>query len=162
LTERPPHPVNDIEFSKLIATIRCSVPYTGMIISTRESPKLRDKILQLVVSQISAGSSTEVESYNKQTDGTQDQFTLHDNISLEDVVTFLMKNGYVPSWCTACYRLGRTGAEFMKWAKIGNIHNMCHHNEIQALDEYLIDYAKPSHQNLGWKFIKKELDLSMM
>jgi 2-iminoacetate synthase ThiH len=127
---------------KLVAVLRCAVPYTGMIISTREGQTMRRELLKLGVSQMSAGSSTEVGSYQKESDGSAGQFNLFDHRSLDDITAILMKEGYVPSWCTACYRLGRTGEVFMKWAKTGQIHNMCHPNTLQTLAEYLIDYAR--------------------
>jgi 2-iminoacetate synthase len=118
---------------------------------------MRRELLKLGVSQISAASSTEVGSYAKNSDGRAGQFTLFDQRPLDDVVAGLMADGYVPSWCTACYRLGRTGEAFMKWAKTGEIHNMCHPNALQTLAEYLIDYAPPQTAKDGWEFLKKEI-----
>ncbi|OHT01114.1 hypothetical protein TRFO_01704 [Tritrichomonas foetus] len=160
LSENPPHTVGDEDFKKLVAVTRCAVPYTGMIISTREGQKMRSELLKLGISQLSAASSTEVGSYNaegKKTDGSKGQFSLFDHRPLDVVVRGLMEEGYVPSWCTACYRLGRTGEAFMKWAKSGEIHNMCHPNAIQTLAEYLIDYASPETQKVGWDLISKEI-----
>lgn len=159
LSEQPPHAVGDEEFKQLVAVTRCAVPYTGMIMSTREGQRMRNELLKLGVSQLSAASSTEVGSYNEnaKTDGSKGQFTLYDHRPLDIVVRGLMADGYVPSWCTACYRLGRTGEAFMKWAKTGEIHNMCHPNAIQTLTEYLIDYASPETQQVGWNLIDKEL-----
>ena len=157
LSEHPPHVVNDDDFKRLIAVTRCAVPYTGMIISTRESQKMRNELLQLGISQLSAASSVEVGSYNKNSDGKKGQFSIYDHRSADEVVRDLMKDGYVPSWCTACYRLGRTGEAFMKWAKTGEIHNNCHPNALFTLAEYLLDYASPETQKVGWDLIKKEL-----
>jgi [FeFe] hydrogenase H-cluster radical SAM maturase HydG len=157
LSEAPPFPVSDTDFKKFVAVLRCAVPYTGMIISTREGQEMRRELLKLGVSQISAGSSTEVGSYNKDSDGSAGQFSLFDHRGLDDVVKALMSDGYVPSWCTACYRLGRTGEAFMKWAKTGEIHNMCHPNALQTLAEYLIDYASPATAKIGWDFLRKEV-----
>ena len=158
LSENPPHVVDDDNFKRLVAVLRCAVPYTGMIISTRESQKMRKEILKLGASQLSAASSTEVGSYTQsQTDGSKGQFTVYDHRSLDDVVRGLMKDGYVPSWCTACYRLGRTGEAFMKWAKSGEIHRNCHPNALQTLAEYLIDYSSKDTREEGWKLIEKEL-----
>ena len=157
LSEHPPHVVNDDDFKRLIAVLRCAVPYTGMIISTRESAKMRKELLKIGISQISAASSTEVGSYNKSTDGKKGQFSIYDHRSADEVVRDLMKDGYVPSWCTACYRLGRTGEAFMKWAKSGEIHNNCHPNAMFTLAEYLIDYASEETKKIGWELIAKEV-----
>ena len=161
LSENPPHVVNDENFKKLVAVTRCAVPYTGLIISTRETREMRNHLLKLGISQLSAASSTEVGSYNDEgveSDGSQGQFSLYDNRSLDTVVRELMNDGYVPSWCTACYRLGRTGEAFMKWAKTGEIHQMCHPNALQTLAEFLIDYAKPETQKVGWDLLNKEIN----
>lgn len=130
----PPHPVDDENFAKLVAVLRCAVPYTGMILSTRESPEMRARLLRLGISQMSAGSRTEVGSYHKGDqepawkgeDTMSGQFSLLDERTLDQVVKDLMANDFVPSFCTACYRKGRTGAEFMAIAKKGNIHKFCH------------------------------------
>jgi [FeFe] hydrogenase H-cluster radical SAM maturase HydG len=157
LSEAPPFAVSDAEFKKFVAVLRCAVPYTGMIISTREGAAMRRELLRLGVSQISAASSTEVGNYARESDGSAGQFSLFDHRSLDDVVAELMRDGYVPSWCTACYRLGRTGEAFMKWAKMGEIHNMCHPNALQTLVEYLLDYAKPATAAAGWDFVAREI-----
>jgi [FeFe] hydrogenase H-cluster radical SAM maturase HydG len=157
LSEAPPFPVGDTDFKKLVAVLRCAVPYTGMIISTREGEGMRRELLRLGVSQISAASSTEVGTYTKKSDGRDGQFSLCDLRPLDEVVSDLMADGYVPSWCTACYRLGRTGEAFMQWAKTGEIHNMCHPNSLQTLAEYLLDYASPETAKIGWSFLKKEV-----
>lgn len=158
LSECPPHTVGDEDFKKIVAVTRCAVPYTGLIISTRETKEMRNELLKLGVSQISAASSTEVGTYtDKDSDGKKGQFTLFDHRSLDQIVQELMVDGYVPSWCTACYRLGRTGEAFMKWAKSGEIHKNCHPNALQTLAEYLIDYAKPETKKIGWDLINKEI-----
>jgi [FeFe] hydrogenase H-cluster radical SAM maturase HydG len=158
LSEVPPHPIGDEDFKKTVAVMRLAVPYTGMIISTREGQKMRSELLKLGISQLSAASSVEVGSYNVDSDGSAGQFSLFDHRSLDSVVWGLVKEGYVPSWCTACYRLGRTGEAFMKWAKTGEIHNMCHPNALQTLVEYLIDYASPKTKKEGWVLVDKEVE----
>jgi [FeFe] hydrogenase H-cluster radical SAM maturase HydG len=157
LSEHPPHVVDDDNFKRLVAVMRLAVPYTGMIISTRETKEMREELLKIGISQLSAASSTEVGSYNVNSDGKKGQFSLFDHRSVDEVVRDLMKSGYVPSWCTACYRLGRTGEAFMKWAKSGQIHNNCHPNALLTLAEYLIDYATPETKRIGWELIDKEL-----
>lgn len=159
VSENPKHPVNDDDYKRLIAVMRCAVPYTGMIISTRESEDMRSQLLKLGISQISAASSTEVGAYEEDQNnkGKKGQFTLFDHRSADEIVYGLLRDGYVPSWCTACYRLGRTGETFMKWAKSGEIHCQCHPNSLFTLAEYLFDYAKPETQKLGWQVIDREL-----
>jgi [FeFe] hydrogenase H-cluster radical SAM maturase HydG len=156
MSEAPPFAISDADFKKLVAVLRCAVPYTGMIISTRESQEMRQELLRLGISQVSAASNVEVGSYEKETDGKAGQFSLFDHRSLDDMVRDLILAGYMPSWCTACYRLGRTGEAFMKWAKSGEIHNMCHPNSLQTLAEYLLDYARPETAKVGWEFLKSE------
>jgi [FeFe] hydrogenase H-cluster radical SAM maturase HydG len=158
LSEAPPHPIGDADFKKTVAVLRLAVPYTGMIMSTREGQKMRTELLKLGISQLSAASSVEVGSYQVESDGSAGQFSLFDHRSLDMVVRSLIRDGYVPSWCTACYRLGRTGEAFMKWAKTGEIHNMCHPNALQTFVEYLIDYASPETRTEGWALVDKELE----
>eukprot|EP01029_Cantina_marsupialis_P002332 TRINITY_DN12144_c2_g3_i1.p1 TRINITY_DN12144_c2_g3~~TRINITY_DN12144_c2_g3_i1.p1 ORF type:complete len:535 (-),score=189.98 TRINITY_DN12144_c2_g3_i1:511-2115(-) len=166
-SEQPPAPVDDNAFRKLVAVIRCAVPYTGMILSTRESEDMRRQLLHLGVSQFSAGSRTEVGGYVKgdlegelagdYNDNVKaGQFSLLDHRCLDDVVKDLLKDGFVPSWCTACYRLGRTGEEFMKIAKCGEIKNFCHPNALLTLQEYLDDYASDETKSLGLDVIAQE------
>jgi 2-iminoacetate synthase len=163
----PPHPVDDENFAKMVAVLRCAVPYTGMILSTRESPTMRSRLLNLGISQMSAGSKTDVGSYHKgdvdhehellqQASSAQGQFTLLDERPLDEVVKQLMVDGFVPSFCTACYRKGRTGAEFMAIAKKGNIHKFCHPNSLLTLQEYLEDYASPGTKDLGEEVVERE------
>ncbi len=150
--------IDDETFAKICALIRISVPYTGMIISTRESQAVREKVLPLGVSQISGGSKTSVGGY---ADGTEElvteQFDVSDTRSLDDVVNWLMKGGYIPSFCTACYREGRTGDRFMALCKSKQIANCCHPNALMTLKEYLEDYAGAETKAIGEALIEKEL-----
>lgn len=150
--------INDDIFAKIVACIRISVPYTGMIVSTRESQKCRERVLRLGVSQVSGGSRTSVGGYCEDIapeDTTQ--FDVSDTRTLDEVVNWLMELGYIPSFCTACYREGRTGDRFMSLCKSGQIQNCCHPNAIMTLKEYLEDYASPDTKEIGEKLITKEL-----
>ncbi|WP_071025927.1 [FeFe] hydrogenase H-cluster radical SAM maturase HydG [Peptoniphilus raoultii] len=147
----------DDTFEKIIALIRLSVPYTGMIISTRESKRVREKALDLGVSQISGGSRTTVGGYCEGEDINSAQFELADNRSLEEVVDWLIELGYIPSFCTACYREGRTGDRFMSLCKSKQILNCCQPNALMTLKEYLLDYGSDFSKELGEKLIEKEL-----
>jgi 2-iminoacetate synthase len=149
--------ISDELFEKLVACIRVAVPYTGMIISTRESPKVRGRVLELGVSQISGGSRTSVGGYTCEEDSTA-QFDLSDRRSLDEVVRWLMELGHIPSFCTACYREGRTGVRFMSLCKSGQIHNCCLPNALMTLQEYLLDYAAPETAQLGQALIEKQLE----
>jgi len=135
----PPYPVSDKEFKKIIAVLRLAVPYTGIILSTRENADLRDELFYLGVSQISAGSKTAPGSYSHDKK-EQGQFSISDNRSLSEVIEELAANGFIPSFCTSCYRSGRTGENFMELAKPGNIKNFCHPNALLTFGEYLLDY----------------------
>lgn len=151
--------ISDEIFCKIAACIRVAVPYTGMIISTRESEELREKIIRLGVSQISGGSRTSVGGYQeKERPHDTEQFDVSDQRTLDEVVHWLMKAGYIPSFCTACYREGRTGDRFMALCKSGQILNCCHPNALMTLKEYLIDYAKPETRAIGEKLIEQELE----
>ncbi len=155
--------ISDETFAKITACIRLAVPYTGIIISTREDEKIRSKLLQLGVSQVSGGSRTTVGGYagysaNERPHDTE-QFSVSDQRSLDEIVCWLMKNGHIPSFCTACYREGRTGDRFMSLCKNGQILNCCHPNALMTLTEYLEDYALPTTKNLGYKVVNKELQL---
>ncbi|MCQ2181754.1 MAG: [FeFe] hydrogenase H-cluster radical SAM maturase HydG [Bacteroidales bacterium] len=151
--------VPDEKFLHIVAVIRCAVPYTGMIISTRESKKVREKVLDLGVSQISGASRTSVGGYTEEErDEETAQFDLADKRTLDEVVAWLMELGYIPSFCTACYRAGRTGERFMKICKSGKIQDCCTPNAILTLKEYLLDYAAPATKALGDKLIAKEID----
>lgn len=154
-----PNAVDDRTFCKIVACLRISVPYTGMIVSTRESEQTRKLILPLGVSQISAGSRTSVGGYaEKERPLDTAQFAVSDTRPLDEVILWLMQNGYVPSFCTACYRKGRTGDRFMKLLKAGQIANCCQPNALMTLKEYLEDYASEKTKSTGEALIQKELD----
>ena len=147
--------ISDEIFAKLCALIRISVPYTGMIISTREGEALREKVIRLGVSQISGGSRTSVGGYaEKERPHDTEQFDVSDQRTLDDVVSWLMRMGYIPSFCTACYREGRTGDRFMSLCKSGQIQNCCHPNALMTLK----DYAGENTREIGEKLIKAELE----
>ena len=152
--------IDDDTFAKICALIRVSVPYTGMIISTRESQACREKVIPLGVSQISGGSKTSVGGYvePEPEDENSEQFDVSDQRSLDEIVKWLMEMGYIPSFCTACYREGRTGDRFMALCKNMQILNCCHPNALMTLKEYLEDYASPETRELGLKLIDKELE----
>lgn len=149
--------ISDETFAKIVAVLRIAVPYTGLIISTRESRKTRERVLKLGVSQISGGSRTSVGGY---ADGGEEedssQFEVNDNRTLDEVVEWLMTLGYVPSFCTACYREGRTGDRFMSLVKSGQIANVCQPNSLMTLKEYLEDYASEQTKVIGEKIISEE------
>eukprot|EP01156_Anaeramoeba_ignava_P017961 Anaeramoba_ignava/a90451_107.p1 GENE.a90451_107~~a90451_107.p1 ORF type:complete len:532 (+),score=141.80 a90451_107:144-1739(+) len=159
LAYNPPYAIDDITFKKIVAILRCSVPYTGMILSTRETTEMRKEVMKLGVSQISAGSITSVGSYSKEKQNSESkgQFSISDQRNTDQVIQDLLKDGFVPSFCTGCYRLGRTGENFMKIAKKGDIANMCLPNALTTTAEYLIDYAPKETAKIGWETISKEL-----
>ncbi|MCR4675141.1 MAG: [FeFe] hydrogenase H-cluster radical SAM maturase HydG [Lachnospiraceae bacterium] len=148
-------------FAKIVACIRIAVPYTGMIVSTRESVESRKHVLELGISQISGGSRTSVGGYvhEEKEEENSAQFDVVDNRTLDEVVNWLMKLGYVPSFCTACYRAGRTGDRFMELLKSKQIVNCCHPNALMTLKEYLEDYASPETKQIGEALIQKELEV---
>lgn len=152
--------IDDDTFAKIVACIRIAVPYTGMIVSTRESQACREKVLQLGISQISGGSRTSVGGYAEKEapEENSSQFDVSDNRSLDEVVNWLMKLGFVPSFCTACYREGRTGDRFMSLCKSGQISNCCLPNALMTLKEYLCDYASDDTKQVGDKLIHEQLD----
>lgn len=153
--------IDDDIFAKIIACIRISVPYTGMIISTRESQACREKVLKLGISQISGGSKTSVGGYAHPEDESEEdtaQFDISDRRTLDEVIKWLMELGYVPSFCTACYREGRVGDRFMAICKEQQIHNFCHPNAIMTLEEYLQDYASDETRKVGEFLVKKEVE----
>lgn len=152
--------INDDVFAKLIACIRISVPYTGMIVSTRESKECRERMLHLGVSQVSGGSKTSVGGYDtpEAKDDDSSQFDVIDQRTVDEVVKWLMDLGYIPSFCTACYREGRTGDRFMALCKSKQIQNCCHPNALMTLKEYLEDYASEATKTVGEKLILKEID----
>lgn len=153
--------ISDDTFAKICALIRVAVPYTGMIISTRESQEVREKVLPLGVSQISGASRTSVGGYAEpetKEEVTSEQFDVSDQRTLDEVVNWLMKLGYIPSFCTACYREGRTGDRFMELCKNMQILNCCHPNALMTLKEYLEDYASEETRKIGMELIEKELE----
>lgn len=157
-----PEALSDEIFQKIVAIIRLAVPYTGMIVSTRESQKTREKVLHLGVSQISGASSTSVGGYADRAEGiseevTSAQFDVNDDRILDEVVNWLLDMNYIPSFCTACYREGRTGDRFMSLCKNGQIANCCQPNALITLKEYLEDYASESTKKVGEELIAKEV-----
>lgn len=154
-----PHAVADDDFLHIIACIRLAVPYTGMIISTRESADIRGKALHLGISQISGGSRTSVGGYCEEDESDTAQFETNDTRSLDEVIAWLIDMGYLPSFCTACYRAGRTGDRFMSLCKKGKIHACCTPNAIMTTKEYLVDYASPETRAKGEALIRQSLEL---
>ncbi|WP_058301274.1 [FeFe] hydrogenase H-cluster radical SAM maturase HydG [Gorillibacterium timonense] len=159
-----PYLVKDDDFKKVVAILRLAVPYAGMILSTREEPTFRDQVIQLGVSQISAGSSTGVGGYMEaklhkdEEPKEKPQFEVSDHRSPKEIIRGLCRDGYVPSYCTACYREGRTGDRFMRLAKSGQIHNVCQPNSLLTFKEYLLDYADEETRRLGEDIIKKGME----
>ena len=150
--------VDDETFAKIVACIRIAVPYTGMIVSTRESKACREQLLELGISQISGGSRTSVGGYYKEEEnGDSRQFEINDNRSLDEVINWLLDLEYLPSFCTACYRAGRQGDRFMELCKNEQIADFCHPNALMTLEEYLIDYASDNTRKKGEKLIAAEL-----
>ena len=156
LSVAPPAPVADADFRKIIAILRLAVPYAGLILSTRESAAIRQECYALGVSQISAGSRTSPGGYSDEEAGAG-QFQLGDHRSLEEVVQELARMGFIPSFCTACYRLGRTGQDFMDLAKPGLIKLKCDPNAVTTFQEYLIDFASDCARHDGESAIEREL-----
>lgn len=156
-----PYLVSDNDFRKIVAVLRLSVPYTGMILSTREEPEFRDEIIGLGISQVSAGSCTGVggyqEAYGSMLEAHSPQFDVGDHRSPTEIVKSLARSGYIPSYCTACYRLGRTGDRFMQLAKSGQIQNVCQPNAILTFKEYQLDYGDEELQVLGDELIEHHL-----
>ena len=152
--------IDDETFAKICALIRICVPYTGMIISTRESKEVREKVIRLGVSQISGASKTSVGGYSEPApeEEVTEQFDVSDQRTLDEVVRWLMEFGYIPSFCTACYREGRTGDRFMSLCKSGQIANCCQPNALMTLKEYLMDYASEETRAIGEEIIKAELE----
>ncbi len=153
--------VDDEQFKRLVAILRLSVPYTGMILTAREPPELRREVMKLGISQIDAGSRIELGGYTEAGDAQvmeREQFQLGDIRPLDEVIRELLTDGYIPSFCTACYRLGRTGEHFMEFAIPGFIQNMCTPNALSTLMEYLVDYATPETRQTGDAAIRRELD----
>ncbi len=152
--------VDDEEFKRLVAILRLAVPYTGMILTARENAELRDEVMEFGVSQIDAGTRIELGGYNKQQEQELDkeQFKINDTRSLEEVMTELIADGYVPSFCTACYRLGRTGEHFMEFAKPGFIKQYCTPNALLTFKEYLEDYASSKTVKQGEELIAEKIE----
>lgn len=159
LAKNIPYPMTDDEFKKVVAIIRMAVPYTGMILSTRENASLRDELLSLGISQISAGSRTNPGAYSedKEHSPESEQFSVTDTRTQAQVIHDVLRKGMLPSFCTSCYRSGRTGEAFMEFAKHGEIHKFCHPNAILTFKEYLLDYADDALRAEGEKAIKMEL-----
>jgi len=165
-----PYLVNDKQFKKIVAIIRLAVPYTGMILSTRENPDYRDEVINLGISQISAGSCTGIGGYKHQLEAMKKgistcaaddtaQFEVADHRTPDEILRNVCEAGYIPSYCTACYRQGRTGDRFMALAKTGEIQNVCQPNAILTFKEYLMDYASPETRELGEKVIQEHLKM---
>ena len=155
-----PYPIDDEEFMKLVAIIRLAVPYTGIILSTRETQQLRAKLIHLGVSQVSAGSKTNPGGYEEEENNMPDeqQFAVGDFRTLDEVIKDLSQNGFIPSFCTGCYRTGRTGIDFMAITKPGLIQEFCHPNALVTFKEYLLDYASEETRKIGEALIKSELE----
>ncbi|MFW5991708.1 MAG: [FeFe] hydrogenase H-cluster radical SAM maturase HydG [Halanaerobiaceae bacterium] len=155
--QEPPYPVNDEDFKKLVAVLRLAVPYTGMILTTRESEEMRNELFLHGVSQISAGSRTTPGGYeqNKEREHELEQFSLHDVRPIDEIITGIARKGYIPSFCTACYRLGRTGKDFMDLAKPGKIQEFCRPNAMMTFKEYLVDYGTETSREAGEPCLKK-------
>lgn len=151
--------ISDEIFQKIVAVLRVAVPYTGMIISTRESQKTREKVLHLGISQISGASRTSVGGYVEPEKENTSQFDVNDNRTLDEVIGWLLDLGYIPSFCTACYREGRTGDRFMRLVKTQQIGNCCQPNALMTLKEYLIDYASPETRRKGERMILDTIPL---
>ncbi len=153
-----PHLVDDETFKRLVAIIRIAVPYTGIIMSTRETAEMRNELLSYGVSQVSAGSCTGIGGYKEEEDGLKtEQFELSDERKPLEVIKDLISDGYIPSYCTACYRQGRTGDRFMELARTGNIQNVCTPNALLTLMEYMLDYGDSELSELGGRLVEKEL-----
>lgn len=154
--------VSDADFARLVAILRLAVPYTGMILTARENPALRHEVIQFGVSQIDGGTKLELGSYsnslNEEQDLNKEQFQINDNRSLNEIIEELFENDYLPSFCTACYRRGRTGEHFMEFSVPGFIKRFCSPNAMLTLAEYLEDYAPEDTKKKGWEVIEKNLD----
>ncbi len=149
--------ISDEQFKRVVTVLRIAVPYTGIILSTRESGEMRSELLKHGVSQVSSGSSTDVGGYKK-TAGTKPQFQLNDERTVLEVMKDLVNDGYIPSFCTACYRSGRTGDRFMSLAKSGQIGNVCEPNALMTLMEYIIDFGDEEFKEKGFKYIENSIE----
>ncbi len=157
MASNPPYPVSDADFKKIVAILRLAVPYTGIIMSTRETAKMRRETFAMGVSQISAGSKTNPGGYEEE-DDVSGQFSLGDHRSLDEVIRDVAAMGYIPSFCTACYRLGRTGQDFMDLAKPGDIKLHCGPNAVSSFKEYLQNFASPETVEVGNRLIQQTID----
>ncbi|MDR3645382.1 MAG: [FeFe] hydrogenase H-cluster radical SAM maturase HydG, partial [Clostridia bacterium] len=159
-SDHPEYAVSDADFKKLVAILRLSVPYTGMICTARESEKVRNEVIPFGVSQIDAGSRIGVGGYAKATNELPDkeQFSLGDTRSLDTVVRETCRMNFIPSFCTACYRAGRTGENFMGYAKSKFVHNFCIPNAIFTFKEYLLDYASEETKEIGERVIREHVE----
>lgn len=156
LSKKPPYVINDEQFKKIIAILRLAVPYTGMILTTRESTEMRREAIELGITQLSAGSKTNPGGYSEE-DSTS-QFSMSDNRTLDEMVKELSETGFIPSFCTSCYRLGRVGVDFMPFAREGSIHKFCDPNALSTFAEYLNDYASPETKKAGFEAIQKHIE----
>ncbi|MDA3862276.1 MAG: [FeFe] hydrogenase H-cluster radical SAM maturase HydG [Deltaproteobacteria bacterium] len=156
LASNPTWPVNDVEFKKIIAIVRLAIPYVGIILSTRENPDIRNEALNLGISQISAGSRTNPGGYSRKDAAVQ--FSLGDHRPMDEIIRQVVAGGFLPSFCTSCYRLGRTGENFMKVAKTGHIKEKCLPNALLTLAEYLLDYGSPATKIAGFAAIENNLE----
>ncbi|HSW59244.1 MAG TPA: [FeFe] hydrogenase H-cluster radical SAM maturase HydG, partial [bacterium] len=156
ISVHPPYDIDDTTFKKIIAILRITVPYTGIILSTRENAETRRNALAMGISQISAGSRTNPGGYSDE--NSAEQFSLGDHRSLEEVILDIVKMGYVPSFCTGCYRLGRVGQDFMDLAKPGLIKHYCLPNAVTSFYEYLVNYAKPETKSIGRELIDRMMN----
>ncbi|MBR5856901.1 MAG: [Bacteroidales bacterium] len=157
-----PYRVTDGEFKQLVAVLRLAVPYTGLIMTARESKEIRDDVIEFGVSQIDAGTKLEIGGYqkdkNKEQELNKEQFRIGDTRELDEVIRWLLEREFIPSFCTSCYRVGRTGEHFMEFAIPGFIKRFCTPNAMLTLAEYLEDYSSPQTKEAGYKLIQKELD----
>lgn len=156
ISQRPPFQILDEQFKRIIAVLRLAVPYTGMILTTRENADMRRAALEFGITQVSAGSKTNPGGYAEE--HTTAQFTMADSRSLDEMVKEMSETGFIPSFCTSCYRLGRVGVDFMPFAREGSIHKFCDPNAISTFAEYLNDYASPETKAAGFEAIKKHID----
>ncbi|HNW25222.1 MAG TPA: [FeFe] hydrogenase H-cluster radical SAM maturase HydG [Candidatus Gastranaerophilaceae bacterium] len=155
LSKNPPHAINDKQFKKIVAILRLAVPYTGMILTTRESAQVRREVIELGISQISAGSKTNPGGYSDE--NSTEQFTMGDTRSLDEIVEELAQHGFIPSFCTSCYRLGRVGKDFMDLAQVGLIQRFCDPNAVATFAEYLNDYASEETKKAGFEAIENHI-----
>ena len=154
-----PYLLSDKDFKKVIAILRIAVPYTGIILSTRENKEMRQGAINYGVSQVSAGSCTGVGGYKEKEDGQDtSQFELGDNREADEIIKDLIKQGYIPSYCTACYRAGRTGEHFMEFAKTGKIKTICQPNALMTLTEYALDYGDEETRDLVEKLVGEKVE----